>query len=45
MSLERAVALVFCDPVLDSAFEFVAPVFCDSELDWAFEFFSESFEL
>ena len=41
MSLERAVALVFCESVLDSAFEFVAPFFRVSELDWAFEFFFE----
>ena len=41
ISLERAVALVFCESVLDSAFEFVAPFFRVSELDWAFEFFFE----
>jgi len=38
MRLERAVALAFCESVLDSAFEFVAPVFRVPELDWAFEF-------
>ena len=31
MSLERAVALVFCESVLDWAFEFV---FSELELDW-----------
>ena len=36
ISLERAVALVFCDPVIDLAFESVARV---SELDWVFDFF------
>jgi len=39
ISLERAVALVFCESVLDSAFEFAAPFFRVSELDSAFEFF------
>ena len=41
ISLEGAVALVFCESVLDSAFEFVAPFLRVSELDWAFEFFFE----
>jgi len=33
ISLEREVALVFCESVLDSAFEFIAPFFHVSELD------------
>jgi len=33
ISLEQAVALVFCDSVIDSALESVALFFCVSELD------------
>ena len=34
ISLERAVALVFCESVLDWAFEFVFFEFFELELDW-----------
>ena len=37
ISLERAVALAFCESVLDWAFGFMAPLRV-SELDWTFEF-------
>ena len=39
ISLEQAVALVFCESVIDLALESIALFFCASELDRVFDFF------